>query len=196
MTKQTSPLRQRMIDDMNFRNMSPNTQKVYTHAVANFSTFHGRSPDKLGIEHIRQYRLHLMARGLKPASINPIIAALRFFYGITLGQKEIAAQIPFARKEDALPAVIKDLTERARETNHLIAGLQKMLTPLLGGSAPSPGVAAMENTVAAQAVRAVIFRTFAPRLSTTPRKASTEALSAWCWRKREARATDGSRAPK
>jgi hypothetical protein len=27
---------------------------------------------------------------------------------------------------------IKDLTERARETNHLIAGLQKMLTPLLG----------------------------------------------------------------
>jgi hypothetical protein len=28
---------------------------------------------------------------------------------------------------------IKDLTERARETNHLIAGLQKMLSPLLGG---------------------------------------------------------------
>jgi len=28
---------------------------------------------------------------------------------------------------------IKDLTERARETNHLIAGLQKMLGPLLGG---------------------------------------------------------------
>src|SRR5579864_771701 len=32
---------------------------------------------------------------------------------------------------------IKDLTERARETNHLIAGLQKMLTPLLGRPAPS-----------------------------------------------------------
>jgi hypothetical protein len=29
---------------------------------------------------------------------------------------------------------IKDLTERARETNHLIAGLQKMLTPLLSRS--------------------------------------------------------------
>jgi site-specific recombinase XerD len=69
-------------------------------------TFHGRSPDKLGIEDIRQYRLHLMARGLKPASINPIIGALRFFYGVTLGQKEIAAKIPFARKEDALPAVL------------------------------------------------------------------------------------------
>jgi len=33
-----------MIDDMKFRNMSSSTQKVYTHAVANFSVFHGRSP--------------------------------------------------------------------------------------------------------------------------------------------------------
>jgi len=44
MSKQISLLRQRMIDDMKFRNMSSSTQKVYTHAVANFSVFHGRSP--------------------------------------------------------------------------------------------------------------------------------------------------------
>lgn len=106
MTKPISPLRQRMIDDMAFRNMSPNTRKVYTYAVANFSVFHGRSPDKLGIEDVRAYRLHLMARGLKVNSINPIIGALRFFYGTTLGHKEIAEQIPFARKEDTLPAVL------------------------------------------------------------------------------------------
>ena len=65
MTKQISPLRQRMIDDMAFRNMSPNTQKVYTYAVANFARFHRQSPDQLGVEHVREYRLHLMARGLK-----------------------------------------------------------------------------------------------------------------------------------
>src|SRR6266849_8572962 len=100
MTKPISPLRQRMIDDMAFRNMSPNTRKVYTYAVANFSAFHGRSPDKLGIEDVRAYRLHLMARGLKTNSINPIIGALRFFYGTTLGRKDIADQLPFARKED------------------------------------------------------------------------------------------------
>ena len=40
MTKQISPLRQRMIDDMAFRNMSSNTQKVYAYAVANFAKFH------------------------------------------------------------------------------------------------------------------------------------------------------------
>ena len=50
MTKPISPLRQRMLDDMTFRNMSPATKKVYSYAVANFSAFHGRSPDKLGIE--------------------------------------------------------------------------------------------------------------------------------------------------
>jgi len=87
MSNPISPLRQRMIDDMTFRNMSPSTHKVYTYAVANFSAFHGRSPDKLRIENVREYRLHLIARGLKANSINPIIGALRFFYGTTLGRK-------------------------------------------------------------------------------------------------------------
>ena len=36
--------------------MSPNSQKVYAHAVANFAAFHGKSPDKLGIEQVREYR--------------------------------------------------------------------------------------------------------------------------------------------
>jgi hypothetical protein len=39
--------------------------------------FHEQSPDKLGLEHVRDYRLHLMSRGLKAASINPIVGALR-----------------------------------------------------------------------------------------------------------------------
>ena len=106
MTKTISPLRQRMIDDMALRNMSPNTQKVYTYAVANFGRFHGQSPGKLGLEHVRDYRLHLIARSLKATSINPIVGALRFFYGTTLGNKAMAEQIPFARKEDTLPAVL------------------------------------------------------------------------------------------
>jgi hypothetical protein len=43
MTKQMTPLRQRMIEDMTIRNMSPSTQKIYVAAVATFSIFHGRS---------------------------------------------------------------------------------------------------------------------------------------------------------
>lgn len=76
MSKQMTPLRQRMIEDMAIRNMSPSTQKIYVRAVANFSIYHGRSPDKLTFEDVRDYRLHLISRGLKPNSINPIMGAL------------------------------------------------------------------------------------------------------------------------
>ena len=62
--------RQRMIDDMVFRNMSPNSQKVYVRAIANFSAFHSRSPDKLSLEDVRTYRGHLIGRGLKASSIS------------------------------------------------------------------------------------------------------------------------------
>lgn len=101
-----SPLHQRMIDDMSFRNMSPNTQKVYTRAVANFARYHGTPPDKLGLEDIRDYRRHLLARGLKSRSVNPIVAAPHFFYGTTLSNTELARQITFARTEDNLPAIL------------------------------------------------------------------------------------------
>lgn len=51
-----------------------------------------------------------------------------------IGEKD--NEIVFLRSEMVVKNdQIKDLTERARETNHLIAGLQKMLTPLLGHGA-------------------------------------------------------------
>jgi integrase/recombinase XerD len=63
MTTQTiMPLRQRMLDDMKLRNMAKGTRRSYVHSVADFSTFHGRSPDELTLEDIRDYQLHLVAR--------------------------------------------------------------------------------------------------------------------------------------
>jgi integrase/recombinase XerD len=117
MTKSISPLRQRMIDDMTIRNMSPNTKNIYISAVARFSAYHRRSPDQLGLEDIRDYHLHLVSRKLKPTTINPIMGALRFFYGKTLGQKHIVDEIPYARRADALPAVLsREEVERFLKT--------------------------------------------------------------------------------
>jgi integrase/recombinase XerD len=65
MTEQTSPRRQRMIDDIKLRNMSANTQKAYIRAVKNFSKHFGKSPDKLTFEDVRTYQLHLVSRGLQ-----------------------------------------------------------------------------------------------------------------------------------
>ena len=106
MSEQVSPLRQRMTDDMTIRNMSPNTQKAYIRAVKNFSLHFGKSPDKLSFEDVRKYQLHLASRGLQAATIIPIMCAIRFFYGTTLGRPNVADHIPLARKADTLPAVL------------------------------------------------------------------------------------------
>ena len=101
-----TPLRQRMLDDMKLRNMAVSTRKIYVSSVAGFSAYHGRSPDELTLEDVRDYQLHLVARGLKASSICPIMSALRFFYGTTLGNREAAAEIPLPRKADPLPAIL------------------------------------------------------------------------------------------
>jgi integrase/recombinase XerD len=90
MTEQVSPLRQRMIDDMAARNMSPNTQKAYIRAVKNFSKHFGKSPDNLTFEDVRTYQLYLVSRGLQAATIIPIMCAIRFFFGTTLGRPNVA----------------------------------------------------------------------------------------------------------
>ncbi|MGB6510417.1 MAG: phage integrase N-terminal SAM-like domain-containing protein, partial [Xanthobacteraceae bacterium] len=66
MPEQTSPLRQRMIDDMSVRNMAALTQTAYVRAVKNFSKHFAKSPDKLTFEDVRQYQLSLVGRGLQP----------------------------------------------------------------------------------------------------------------------------------
>ena len=105
-TQAVMPLRQRMLDDMKLRNMATGTRRSYVRSVADFSAFHGRSPDGLTLEDVRDYQLHLVARGLKASTICPIMSALRFFYGTTLGNREAAAEIPLPRKADPLPAIL------------------------------------------------------------------------------------------
>ena len=53
MTQTISPLRQRMIEDMRLRNFTEGTQKTYVRAVANYSRYHGRSPDQLTYDDVR-----------------------------------------------------------------------------------------------------------------------------------------------
>ena len=77
----TSPLRQRMIEDMTIRNLSVATQQSYIYAVRKFSRHFGRSPDRLGIEDVRAFQLHLIAQKRSWSHINQTACALRFFYG-------------------------------------------------------------------------------------------------------------------
>jgi integrase/recombinase XerD len=101
-----SPLRRRMIEDMTIRNLSPATQQCYLHAVSKFSRHFGRSPDRLGLGEVHAFQVHLVANGISWASLNQIVCALRFFYGVTLGQATIPERIAYAREPQKLPVVL------------------------------------------------------------------------------------------
>jgi Phage integrase, N-terminal SAM-like domain len=100
----TSPLRQRMIEDMTIRNLSQATQQSYIYAVRKFSRHFGRSPDRLGIADVRAYQLHLIAQKRSWSHINQTACALRFFYGVTLGRQEAFERIVTGRKPEKAPA--------------------------------------------------------------------------------------------
>jgi len=101
-----SPLRRRMIEDMTVRNLSPATQRSYVHVVTKFSRFFGRSPDRLDLEDVRTFQVHLVAGGMSWPALNQTVCALRFFYGVTLGQSNLPERIPHAREPRRLPVVL------------------------------------------------------------------------------------------
>ena len=68
-----SPLRHRMIEDMTVRNLSPATQRSYIHAVSKFSRFFGRSPDRLGLEDVREFQVYLVSQGISWPALNQTV---------------------------------------------------------------------------------------------------------------------------
>ena len=101
-----SPLRQRMIEDMTIRKFAPKTQASYIRAVRNLTVFLGRSPDQASAEDLRRYQLHLAASGVSIPSQNATVAALRFFFTVTLGRSEVTDRMPFVREPRKLPVVL------------------------------------------------------------------------------------------
>src|SRR5882762_6826486 len=103
-----SPLRRRMIEDMQIRNLTPNTQRVYVAQVVRFACHFGKSPDLLGPPEIRTYLLHLtQERHLAASSVIVTVSALRFFYHTTLKRPWVVEDdIPAGRQAKKLPVVL------------------------------------------------------------------------------------------
>jgi site-specific recombinase XerD len=78
-------LRQRMIEDMQIRNLSVHTQATYKLQVSLFARYFNKSPELLGPDEIRAYQIYLTnERKLATSSILIAISALRFLYKVTL----------------------------------------------------------------------------------------------------------------
>ncbi len=108
-----TPLRKKMIDDMRIRNYRDKTIRMYVGAVLRFARHFHTSPDKLGVDHIRTFQLHLIESKPSWSWLNVYVCALRFFYGTTLGRDWIIEHIPYAKQPQVLPTVLtrKEVTD-------------------------------------------------------------------------------------
>jgi integrase/recombinase XerD len=125
-TPKVSPLRQRMIEDMRMRKLSPKTQSSYIRAVRHFSGWLHRSPDTASAEELRRYQLHCVDRGVSPITLKATIRGLRFFFEVTVTRPELMAKMRPVRVARTLPVIlsreeVSRLIDSARTLKHRTA---------------------------------------------------------------------------
>src|ERR1700686_73027 len=105
-TQGTSVLRQRMIEDMRMRKLSPKTQATYIRSVRQLAVYLGRSPDTATVEELRAYQLHLVDQGTSPITLNASITGLKFFFDVTLDRNDLMAKMKPVFVPRTLPVVL------------------------------------------------------------------------------------------
>lgn len=101
-----SPLRQRMIDDMNMRHFGRETQRNYVRDVGRFATFLGRPPDTATAEDLRRFQVAQREAGMPVPTMNSVVSALRFFFTQTLDRPDLARRLVRAKHPRKLPVVL------------------------------------------------------------------------------------------
>jgi len=109
-----TPLRKRLFEEIERRNYSQATARAYVSIVRRFAEYFHRSPDKLSLEHVRQYQLHRLESEIRPRTISLEISALRFFYNKVLRRRYSRDDLPLPRTHKYEIPVILSAGEVAR----------------------------------------------------------------------------------
>jgi integrase/recombinase XerD len=104
--KSHSPLRQRMIEDMTARRFKEKVQKDYVRHVKNFAAFLGGSPDTATSEDVRRFQLHMATARIGAPTINAAVAALRFFFNVTIERPDLVRHLTSVHKPRKAPVVL------------------------------------------------------------------------------------------
>jgi hypothetical protein len=107
-TAVVTPLRQRMIEDMNARKLCAGTQRGHIHSCERFAAFLKRSPDTATTEDIRRFQLHLAEAGASICNRNRIMTGLRFLFRVTLRRLDLAAEVYHIREPQNVAPVKGD----------------------------------------------------------------------------------------
>ena len=100
-------LRKAMLEELQRRNLSPITTRIYLHSVEEFAQYFKTPPDQLGLEHVRQYQAHLFTdRKLEAVSVAQQVSALRFLFLKTLKRPWLVDDIPVPKRPIRLPEIL------------------------------------------------------------------------------------------
>src|ERR1700757_2905290 len=102
-TNTVSPLRQRMIEDMAARKLTPHSQRSHISSCKRFAAFLKRSPDTATADDIRRFQLHLAQSGISICNRNRIMTGVRFLFRVTLRRHDLAAEIYHLKEPEKLP---------------------------------------------------------------------------------------------
>ena len=102
-----TPLRQRMIEDMQLRNFSTENQSSYVHYIFGLARFYQTGPQYLSLEELREYQLYMTNDyHYSPESVNCFVSAAKFLYNVTLETPWLNNALPRARVPHRLPVVL------------------------------------------------------------------------------------------
>jgi site-specific recombinase XerD len=111
-----------MMEELQLRNLSPVTADTYLRVVERFARHFDQSPDKLGLEQVREYLLHLLRETKVVASTVMVNrAALKFLYAAVLKQKWFDDEIACPKRRPTLPGILSpdEITSILDHTHNL-----------------------------------------------------------------------------
>ena len=105
-TNAASPLRLRMIEDMNARKLGAHSQRSHIGSCKRFAAFLKRSPDTASADDVRRFQLHLIETGSSICNRNRIMTGLKFLLRVTLRRLDLAAEIYHLKEPRKIPLVM------------------------------------------------------------------------------------------
>lgn len=102
-----TPLRKRMIEDLQLRGMSERTQQMYVRSVQQLAQYYHKSPDQINDEELRQYFLHVKnVKHWSRTASTIALCGIKFFYEKTLKKSWPTLRFVRAPKEKKLPVIL------------------------------------------------------------------------------------------
>ena len=103
----STPLRQKLIEDLQLHGLSSRTQEVYVVAVRQLANHYGKSPDQISEEELRQYFLYLsQVRKVSPSTFQVALSAIKFFFEYALQRQWATLELVRPAREQKLPVVL------------------------------------------------------------------------------------------